>query len=291
MKTLCLFFFFTFFSFSQVGVNTTSPEATLHVVATTEPSLIVESNEDVSLRLKSNYNLSYDGESYIEFQNNTSSTQGWMMGMNDDTNLFFGYRTLGGMPNGVSQVTAELVLSPSSRDTDWLLLQDYNPSGVADGMVLRPNRPNYSSCGSSSNYFDDGYFSELYRDTEFIISDRRVKYAISNLNNALSYVTKLQGVRYKNDLAKHPFKKNLKPDEIAMENNFQYGFIAQEVKEVIPEMVVYNSELDLNIIKNYEQLFPFIVESIKEIHSKVQQLEKENAQLRSDLKQLLAKSN
>ena len=56
----------------------------------------------------------------------------------------------------------------------------------------------------------------------------------------------------------------------------EYGFIAQEVKELFPELVDENAEGTLSI--NYTGLIPVLVETIKDLQERVEKLEQNNNQ-------------
>lgn len=112
-------------------------------------------------------------------------------------------------------------------------------------------------------------------------SDMRLKTKTSNLNNALDIITKLNGFKYKlNDKAKE-YGFN--------DNNEMIGLNAQEVKEIIPEVVSiapFDMKKENNKIESisgenylciqYERIIPYLIESIKE-------LKKENDLLKSKI--------
>lgn len=78
-------------------------------------------------------------------------------------------------------------------------------------------------------------------------SDRRIKTDIINIENSLEKINKLQGVLYTNKFTK----------------NRHAGLIAQDVRKIIPEVVVEDDENILGI--EYGNMIGFIVESIKEL--------------------------
>jgi hypothetical protein len=94
-------------------------------------------------------------------------------------------------------------------------------------------------------------------------SDARFKTNVTTLDNGLGLVMRLRGVRYDWDRAHFP------------ERNFsdarQVGFIAQEVKEVLPELVTKMS--DGYYAVDYGRLAPVLVEAIKELKQKTDRIE------------------
>ena len=99
--------------------------------------------------------------------------------------------------------------------------------------------------------------------TAYASSDERLKENIINLDGSLSKVLKLRGTRFDwkegNDVV-HPFEGN------------DIGFIAQEIKEVLPEVVGEMKGGYYGV--KYEKLTPILVEAIKELSAKVADLEK-----------------
>ena len=99
-------------------------------------------------------------------------------------------------------------------------------------------------------------------------SDKRLKTNIKPLNNSLQKVLSLNGVYY--TWISDAESKN------------QIGFIAQEVEEVIPEVVETDTALvngGSNLLENkksvsYSKIVPVLVEAIKELTTKVEALEK-----------------
>lgn len=93
-------------------------------------------------------------------------------------------------------------------------------------------------------------------------SDLRFKREIETLPNALGGVEKLRGVSYK-------WKTNEFPDREFPEGQ-QVGLIAQEVREVIPQAVIEQSDGYLAV--DYARLVPLLIESIKEQQRQINDL-------------------
>ena len=110
-------------------------------------------------------------------------------------------------------------------------------------------------------------------------SDARTKTNITKLEGALDKVNRLRGVSFKKKFGN---------------TNIQYGFIAQEVLEVVPDLVTESSNPEeLKNIPGAKSLYSIdhgngfsalIVEAIKELSAKVDRLEKENEELRKKVK-------
>ena len=107
------------------------------------------------------------------------------------------------------------------------------------------------------------------------ISDRRAKDHIDGLNYGLSTVMQMKPATY-------TYKGS---------NTLSLGFIAQEMKEVVPEVVnVPENKKEMMSIR-YTELIPVLTKAIQELNDKVETLEAQNAQLKaqnSELSQLKA---
>jgi hypothetical protein len=94
-------------------------------------------------------------------------------------------------------------------------------------------------------------------------SDKRWKRNITPINNALSLIERLQGVRF--EWRTEEFKDK------HFEKGNQVGLIAQDVEPVIPEIV--KTDKDGYKAISYEKLTAVLVEAIKEQNQKIRELE------------------
>ena len=83
------------------------------------------------------------------------------------------------------------------------------------------------------------------------VSDRRLKKEVQNLKHSLEKINKLHAVSFK---WKDPAKGQ----------GLHLGFIAQEVKPLIPEVVTRDRKNFLNI--NYPALVPVLTQALQELH-------------------------
>jgi hypothetical protein len=104
-------------------------------------------------------------------------------------------------------------------------------------------------------------------------SDRRNKTNIITVNNALDTILKLRGVFYNRIETEF---ENIDP------NKRNIGVIAQEVKEVLPEVVEYDASLDQYGV-NYGNFAGLFIEAIKEQTEIINNLKKEIEMLKSKL--------
>jgi len=97
-------------------------------------------------------------------------------------------------------------------------------------------------------------------------SDERLKTEIKTIPNALDKVLQLRGVTYK-----------WKEEEEAEENNVtpeRMGVIAQEVLDIVPEVVTHDKENDRYGV-SYGHLTGVLIEAIKELKQEINELKKE----------------
>jgi hypothetical protein len=99
--------------------------------------------------------------------------------------------------------------------------------------------------------------------TAYATSDIRLKTNILNISNALSKVMQLNGVTYNwNDIAKEIEYKDVTTKEV--------GVLAQEVNNVLPEVITTRENGYMAV--QYEKLVPLLIEAIKELNNKIQDL-------------------
>ncbi len=67
----------------------------------------------------------------------------------------------------------------------------------------------------------------------------------------------------------------------AMQGKPQFGFIAQELQSVFPELVLEGSDQDEMLSVNYQALFPLLVNAIQVQQAEIRQLQEELRQLRA----------
>lgn len=127
--------------------------------------------------------------------------------------------------------------------------------------------------------------------TVFISSDRRLKSEIRPLQSAMDKLSQLNGVSYKkhlpdlhlNEIDSRGITDEVKLNTIRNDNqsdndelgqNENYGFIAQELREVFPELVREDNDGYLGI--DYISLIPVMVEAMKELREEIDMLKSAN---------------
>ena len=99
---------------------------------------------------------------------------------------------------------------------------------------------------------------KIYASGSITSSDERLKSNIKNVTTETEKLYKLQGKSY---------TKTLEPTDMAQERDtttfFEYGYLAQELKEVFPELVSQDTVTGYYGV-NYVALIPVIVEALKD---------------------------
>jgi hypothetical protein len=163
--------------------------------------------------------------------------------------------------------------------------QNVNPFGLGNKlpiMTFQGNgrvgigtlQPTSGNCGANGAYsrpvlLDVNGLVNSVGNT--LTSDRRFKQDIKPIENAMDLVRRIQGTTYQFKQAE--FKERNFP------GGNQYGFIAQDVEKVMPEIASENS--DGYYAVNYTMLIPVLTEAIKEKDKEITELRTEIAELRS----------
>ncbi len=115
------------------------------------------------------------------------------------------------------------------------------------------------------------------------VSDARYKTNITRLTHALDKIMALQGVEY-------DWRSNAFP-QMKFDNGKQLGFVAQEIKDVLPEVVSQDAQGYYSIA--YSKVIPVLVEAIKDQQNemkakadKVDSLEKQLGELKQMVQSL-----
>ncbi|MFA0961652.1 tail fiber domain-containing protein [Roseivirga sp. BDSF3-8] len=123
-----------------------------------------------------------------------------------------------------------------------------------------------TSCGTLVAQFGTGtyelivYGNVLASGGSFITSDGRLKRNVAAIESPLDKVRKMEGTTYE-----------YKTDEFAersLPEGLKHGFIAQDLRNVLPEAVIEDEEGYLAV--NYDAVIPVLVEAVKELDKQMQ---------------------
>jgi hypothetical protein len=95
-------------------------------------------------------------------------------------------------------------------------------------------------------------------------SDARYKKDVAPIRDALALIQKLDGIAYSWRTAEYPDRD--------FDENRHLGFMAQDVREIVPEAV--HEDPDGMLSLSYQQLIPVLVEAVKEQQAEIERLER-----------------
>ena len=181
---------------------------------------------------------------------------------------------------GTNQVTSQVFsTTPGGTGSDGAFWQAVGNTGTKYFI--------WQGAGASSAYWDSTHLFTVNPNgvpmlavtsaglssrgdiTAYASSDLRLKTNIKSINNALIKVNSLNGITFNwNDLAEG------KDTELR-----EVGIIAQEVNEILPEVVTERDNGYLAV--KYEKMVPLLIEAIKELSAKVDSLTEEINKLKN----------
>jgi len=137
-------------------------------------------------------------------------------------------------------------------------------AGTADGQIQYRSGTGF---GASAGLTFDGTNLSCGGDITAFASDIRLKTNIEPIQNALDKVLSLNGFTYNfNEIG----------EGLGFDTSLRHaGVSAQEVQAVLPEVVATAPISDKYITVKYEKLVPLLIESIKELNNKIDELTSE----------------
>lgn len=134
-----------------------------------------------------------------------------------------------------------------------------------------------SNYGTISCWEKDSKWNQINAKKFYKVSDGSLKTEIVSIDNPILLISQLNGVyfKYKNDSVIFP-QNTIVPNQ----EEYDYGFIAQDVEQILPEVV---SETDFNVkAVDYNSITPILVEAFKAqmllidtLSNKIEQLEEQ----------------
>jgi len=217
----------------------------------------------------------------LAYFKDSSNVQGAASITTNGVNLTVGGTAQANYLIGTKQVTSQVFsTTPGGTATDGSFWQDVGGTGTRYFI--------WQGAGASSAYWDSTHLFTVNPNgvpmlavtsagliskgdiTAFATSDLRLKTNIKSIKNALVKVNSLNGITFNwNELAEG------KDTEVS-----EAGIIAQEVKEVLPEVVTERDNGYLAV--KYEKMVPLLIEAIKELSTKVDNLTEEVNKLKNN---------
>ena len=168
-----------------------------------------------------------------------------------------------------------------SRNGDWTAIFDAT-QGCYENTLIRmgDNCPTKTALGVDMLFSGGGgaRVATIYGDgngvfnTFWAFSDKKFKSKINPIQNSLEVINKLEGKTY---------EMRITPDSEPIQS---YGFIAQDVKKIVPELAKkFHSG---NYAVNYDGFIPILTEAIKEQQKQIESKDKQIQNLQNALKDL-----
>jgi len=288
----------------NVGIGTTNPQRLLHIYNTAEsPLRIIDGGETAGNVLLSDIN----GNATWSTPPDTGGTP-----PTDDDDWFFTNPAGSSLNDPIYHQGSVNIGTNSAADPSFILqVNSGNPStSVKFGSIevittdennrfffnndVSPTSNGAHNLGRNGNRWTEFWAIEGVIQT----SDRREKERVKTIEYGLEQILLLNPVSYK--WKKEQIDDFIVPDD---EKRTHLGFIAQELQEIIPEIVLSEfwntSEENPNILikekgetlgVKYSELIPIIVKSIQQQEEQLRELEKQNKQLQKAYK-LIYKRN
>ncbi len=154
--------------------------------------------------------------------------------------------------------------------TGWGQLH-FNNSGHSGVATIHPYDDWVGCLGKTDRKFNKLYVYDVHYDNLYDWSDERLKENINPLKSSLDKILLLNGVSYNMKKDFYNIKDSILLSRIMDSQKRDFGFLAQEINEVIPEVVSLDTTCDLYSV-NYVKLIPVLVEAIKEQQSIIEEL-------------------
>ena len=265
-----------YYNGGNVGIGTTNPVTKLEVNTASGSYGFTHTAGAVSLG-------SYIGGS------SSGATGGWLGTLSDDSLYFFVH---GGQPAMTVSKTGNVGIATASPFSKLEVTGGAHFNGHIsvsnDGSSIYPLNVS-SSSGTQLFYLDESQ-SLLYLNGDagktqggtswIFFSDRRLKQDVRAYEPGLNEVLRLRPVRFR-------YRDDLKPGLTSAQE--EVGFIAQEVREVIPDAVTEGK--DGYLMLKADPIHWAAINAIQELNAKLEEQRAENAELKQRLEKLEQRMN
>lgn len=287
-------------SFAQTGIGTTTPVNKLDIFTTKADPATTGVTANGNLRLGATV-----GTHVLDFGLSSSSTYSWLQARDKGTyatNYFLSLNPNGGsvgigntapvstltVGNATGTIPGEMTLYPTTGSyeggqinikksligstTDWIIDQ-YGTSAAearlrifntteANGLIIKEN--GFIGLGNTSPTVRLQVTGDIIANSIAGSSDQRFKTNIFPIEKPLQKVLQLRGVTF-------DWKTKDFPSRMFSENR-AVGFIAQEVEQVLPEVVQTENTTEGYKSVQYDKVVALLVEAIKEQQKQIESL-------------------
>ena len=300
-------------SSANVGVGTDSPSSKLHVVGNARITNIPTGSSS------SDGIVSVDGSGNLRQLTLASLTNGDAWGVDDDDDVSSSISRSGNVGIGLGspftpsqsldvrggvflgimpafQQAGTLILGRADNPTvRFHSIETFNSETTADNYVsfnlhdgvgtstvtnvltLRGN--NRVGIGTNSPAYELDVVGDINASNNvraagtILTSDQRLKTDVKEVENALAIVEKLQAVQYRK-------KQSITSEDYS---KHEFGFIAQEVRKLLPTLVTEGNDKDKLLALDYNSLISILTKAIQEQQMQIESLKDENETLQSYL--------
>ena len=171
--------------------------------------------------------------------------------------------------------------------TKSLLSNTFGVRGEAiEGIGIRAwskNNHGLSAYSGGTNSYAGYFEGDVFTTAAYLPSDRKLKHSITMITDALGLINKMEPKTYGYNHEEFPGMK--------LPEGQRYGFIAQKIKEVFPQLTkttIHNLNNDMEMDQpneyvefeavNYVELIPILVKAIQELNQEVEELKMTNDQ-------------
>lgn len=270
----------------DVGIGTSAPQAKLHVVGNavfSASSSLGTSARAPFIRGANTYSTA-SAPSFTWYNNDntgifnpTHNVIGFsiagseQMRINNSGNVCIGI--------GSSQTTYKLYVSglirfkPNSYDNGIVI----DNSGWTTKSTIRPYTNWNAMLGSTECYWGVLAVDHIFTNAIDQLSDENLKENIRKIEDPLSKILRLNGVKYDLKPEIYAEAEGEWHDKLVEGGKDKFGFLAQELMLVIPELVSLNDNGYYSL--NYIDLIPIIVEAMKDQQVQIDELQLQIANL------------
>ncbi len=251
----------------NVGIGNTDPSAVLSITASgddTSPVLQLRQSGTTNYGLNVGVDNAVDGSIFFSVLSNGTPTQ--VMQLNRTTNEVIFPATYVGVgvdPSAPLHVKSGAIANTIQIDTTSTQMGLTFAEGGTQMWNLQSGTSDASRFYVVDNDTNDGVYIAQDATSWTANSDIRLKENVSTIDNALDKVLNMRGVKYN-------FIGN---------SNREIGVIAQEVEPYFPELVNTDSEY---WGVTYDRIAPVLIEAIKDLNGKVDNIAVSNGQFEID---------
>ncbi len=276
-----------FYASAQVGINTTSPSKALDINITNDASNGINIGSDTfnvellseplaGARTFAINNAALNGQTEIRFNNNVrfgfsnsalwpavDATSPFVTGALDLGRFDRHYRRMytRGVHTNDNAVNGGLGISIGSGGGSQ---SDY----IFSDFAFYPVASQVKDLGRNGNFWRNFYFVSA-----FTPSDKRLKKNIKTISHGSETLLKLKLYEYNYTFEDQP--------------KVHYGFMAQELQELLPELVSVGDDEEKSLSINYTETIPIIIKSIQEQQLIIEKQSKEIEELKKLVNSLI----